>query len=72
MNSKIAQMDRKLASSIPLDTEGTDALAWDLRQGFAPPPPVALPEGVYTLRRAPRSQRGAIFLPARYPLIEPE
>ena len=65
-------MDRKLTVPIALDTKGTDALAWDLQQGFAPPPPVALPEGVYTLRRAPRFQRGAIFLPARYPLIEPE
>jgi len=46
-----------------LDIGTLDAIAWTLQQGYAPPPPVAMPEGVFTLRRAPRENGGPFFLP---------
>ena len=44
-----------------LDIMALDALAWSLQRGYAPPPPVAKPEGVYTPRQAPCASGGPFF-----------
>jgi hypothetical protein len=50
-----------------LDTEAADALAWSRQQGSAPPPPVAMPEGVNNSMAGPLRKRGAIFLEDQIP-----
>ncbi len=54
-----------------LDISALDAIAWSLQWGYAPPPPVAEPEGVNTLRRAPCENGGPFFMPIRLPHIAP-
>jgi len=54
---------RPLATAVNfLDTKPADALVWGRQQGSAPPPPVAMPEGVNNSMAGPLRKRGAIFL----------
>ena len=46
-----------------LDIRALDALPWELQRGYAPPPPVAKPEGLDTPRQAPCASGGPFFCP---------
>ena len=58
---KSSHLQRVHVAGMNLDSGGSDALAWGKQQGYAPPPPVVMPEGVDTLRQAPCASGGLFF-----------